>query len=121
VGVTSNYLLPQRATNAVVSIYLNDDNFKPEVKIGTPSGYTLINEMQWIILTTINSDVTKIQLHELGDTQERLSMNGGRHFHITSGITQVNLSKKNGHIWWTWQVLAYTDKWSNRAGRKMNL
>jgi len=33
-----------------VSFYLNDDNLKPEVTIGTPSGHAVLNEMQWYIL-----------------------------------------------------------------------
>ena len=43
------YLNEQQAK--YVSIYLNDDNLKPEVDIGTP-GHAVLNEMQWLILVT---------------------------------------------------------------------
>jgi hypothetical protein len=38
------YLNEQQTT--YVFIYLNDDNLKPEVKIGTPSGHAVFNEKQ---------------------------------------------------------------------------
>ena len=39
------YYLNKQQTK-YVSIYLNDDNLKPEVKIATPSGHAVLNEMQ---------------------------------------------------------------------------
>jgi len=50
-----------------VSIYLNDDNLKPEVKIGTPSGHAVLNEMQWFILVTFKVGKPMNEVHELGD------------------------------------------------------
>ena len=57
-AVTSTYLLPQWTTK-YVSTYLNDDNLKPEVKIGTPSVHTVLNEVQWYILVTFKSNIPK--------------------------------------------------------------
>jgi hypothetical protein len=52
------YYLNEQQTK-YVSIYLNDDNLKPEVKIGSPSGHTVLNEMQWFVLMTFESDIPK--------------------------------------------------------------
>jgi len=53
------YYLNEQQTK-YVSIYLNDDdNLKPEVKFGTPSGHAVLNEMQWFILLTFKSDMPK--------------------------------------------------------------
>jgi hypothetical protein len=65
------YYLNEQQTK-YVSIHLNDDNFKPEVKIATPSGYAVLNEMQWFILVTFKSDIPKNGMHELGDPQHTL-------------------------------------------------
>jgi len=76
------------------SIYLNEDNLKTEVKIETPSGHTVLNELQWFILVTFKSDMPKNEVHELGDTHHNMSVNCGRYIRITSDNTQVLLSKK---------------------------
>ena len=60
------YYLKEQQTK-YVSIYLNDDNLKPEVKIGTPSGHAVLNEMQWFILVTFKSDMAKNEVYEIGD------------------------------------------------------
>ena len=78
-----------------VSIYLNDDNLKPEVTIGTPSGHAVLNGMQWFILLTFKSDMPRNEVHELGDPQHTLSVYCGRYIRITSENTQVHLSKKD--------------------------
>jgi len=78
-----------------VSIYLNDDNLKPEVKIATPSGHAVLNEMQWFILVTFKSYIPKNEVHELGDPQHTLSVFCGRYIRITSVNTQVHLSKND--------------------------
>ena len=57
-----------------LSIYLNDDNLKPEVKIGTPSVHAALNKMQWFILVTFKGDIPKNELHKLGDQQHTLSV-----------------------------------------------
>jgi len=88
------YYLNEQQTKHV-SIYLNDDNLKPEVKIGTPFGHAMLNEMQWFILVTIKTDMPKNEVHELGDPQHTLSVYCGRHIRITSENTQVHLSKKD--------------------------
>ena len=97
-------LLPQRATK-YASIYLND-TLKPKVKIGTPSGHAVLNEIQWFILVTFKINIPKNELHELGDNQLTLSVYYGRYISFTSDKTQVPLSKKIGHSSWTWQLLA---------------
>jgi hypothetical protein len=94
VGVTSTYLLPQRTTKKYVSIYLNDDTLKPEVKIGTP-GHAVLNKIQWFILATIKSNIPKNEKHELDDNQHTLSVYCGRYIRITSEKTQMYLSKQH--------------------------
>ena len=77
--------------------YLNDDNLKPEVKIGTPSGHAVLNQMEWVILVTFKSYIPKNEVHELGDLQHTLSVFCGWYIRITSEKTQMHLSKKIGH------------------------
>jgi len=79
-----------------VSIYLNDYNLKPKVKIATSSGRAVLNEIQWLILVTFKSDIPKHEVHELGDTQHTLSVFCRRYIRITIENTQVHLSK---HDW----------------------
>jgi len=88
------YYLNEQQTK-YVSIYLNDDNLKPEVKIVTPSGHAVSNEMQWFILMTFKSDMPKNEVHELGEPYHTLSVYCGRYIRITSENTQVLLSKKD--------------------------
>ena len=78
-----------------VSIYLNNDDLKPHLKIGTSSGHVVLNEIQWFILMTFKSDIPKNEVHELGDSQHTLSVYCGRYIRITSENTQVCLSKKD--------------------------
>jgi len=85
------YYLNEQQT-IYISVYLNDDNLKPEVKIGTPSGHAVLNEMQWFILVTFKSGICKNDVHELGDPQHTLSVFCGRYIRITSEKTQVHLS-----------------------------
>ena len=99
------YYLNEQQTK-YVSIYLNDNNLKPEVKIGTHSGHAVLDKMQWFILVTFKSDMPKNELHELGDPQHTLSVYCGRYIRISSEKTQVLLTKTFGHSCWTWQVLA---------------
>ena len=49
------YYLNEEATK-YVSIYLNNDNLKPQVKIGTSSGHAVLKEIQWLILVTFKSE-----------------------------------------------------------------
>ena len=77
-----------------VSIYLNDDNLKTEVKFGTPV-HAVLNEMQYFILVTFKSDMPKSEVHELGDPQHTLSVYCGQYIRITSENTQVLLSKND--------------------------
>ena len=92
-GLTSTYLLPQRTTKKYVSIYLNDDTLKPEVKIGTPSGHAVLNEVQWYFLVTFKINIPKNEVHELGDKQHTQSMYCGMYIRITSENTQVHLTR----------------------------
>jgi len=78
-----------------VFIYLNNDDLKPQVKIGTSSGHAVLNEIQWFILVAFKSDVPKNEVHELGDSQHTLSVYCGRYIRITSEYTHVYLSKKD--------------------------
>jgi len=84
------YYLNEQQT-MYVSIYLNHNNLKPEVKIATPSN-AVLNEMQWFILVTFKSNIPKNEVHELGDPQHTLSVFCGRYIRITSENTQVHLS-----------------------------
>ena len=59
------YLTPQRATKKNVSIYPNDDNLKPDVKIGTPSGHAVLNDMQLFILLTLKGDNSRMKCTNL--------------------------------------------------------
>ena len=87
------YYLNEQQTK-YVSIYLNDDdNLKPVVKIGTPSGHAMLNKLQWFILLTFKSDMPKNEVHELGDPHHTLSVYCGRYICITSA--QVLISKKD--------------------------
>ena len=83
-GVNSRtyYLIEHRVTK-YVSIYLNDDNLKPEVEIGTPSGHAVLNEMLWFILVILKSDIPKNEAQELGDPQNNLSLYCGQYNRIT--------------------------------------
>jgi len=71
-----------------VPVYLNE-NLKPQVKIGTSSGHVVLNDLQWFILVTFKSNVSKNEVHEFGDSRHALSMYCGRYIRITSEIIQV--------------------------------
>jgi len=77
-----------------VSVYLNRD-LKPQVKIGTSSCHVVLNDLQWFILVTFRCNISKNEVHELGDSRHTLSMYCGRYIRITSENTQVYLSKKH--------------------------
>jgi hypothetical protein len=77
-----------------VSVYLNE-KLKPQVKTGISSGHVVLNDLQWFILVTFKSNISKNEMHELGDSRYTLSMYCGRYMRITSENTQVNLSKKD--------------------------
>jgi len=108
------YYLNEQQTK-FVSIYLNDDNLKPEVKIGTPC-HAVLNELQLFILVTLKSDMPKSEVHELGDPHRTLSVYCGLYIRISSENTQVLLIK----IDWS-QLLnlvsAYIDKEVIKYGR----
>jgi hypothetical protein len=52
------YYLNEQETK-YVSIYLDNDDLKPHLKIGTSSGLAVLNETQWFILVTFKSDIPK--------------------------------------------------------------
>ena len=87
------YLNKQRTQ--YVSIYLNDDNLKPEGKFGTTSGHAVPNEIHWFILVTFRSDVPKNEVHEFGDSQHTLPVYCGRYMRITCENTKVHLRKND--------------------------
>jgi len=64
-----------------VSIYLNDD-LKPQVNIGTSSGHVVLNDLQLFILVTFKKNISKNEVHELGDPHHTLSMYCGRYILI---------------------------------------
>jgi hypothetical protein len=88
------YYLNEKETK-YVSIYLNNDDVKPHIKIATSTGHVVLNEIQWFILVTFKSDIPKNEVHELGDSDHTLSVYCGRYIRITSENTQVYLSKKD--------------------------
>jgi len=65
------YYLNEQETK-YFSVYLNNDDLKPRLKIGTFSGHAVLNEIQWFILVTFESDIPKNEVHELGDSQSVL-------------------------------------------------
>ena len=93
-SVSSPYIPRQRARGKYVSVYPNGD-LKPQVKIGTSSGLVVLNDLQWIILVTFKSNISKNEVHELGDSRQTLSVYCGRYIRITSENTQVYLSIKD--------------------------
>ena len=76
------YYLNEQETK-YFSVYLNNDDLKPRLKIGTFSGHAVLNEIQWFILVTFESDIPKNELHELGESQHNLSVYCGRYIRIT--------------------------------------
>jgi hypothetical protein len=60
------YYLNEKETN-YASIYLDNSDLKPYVKIGTSSCHAVLNELQWFILVTFKGDIPKNKVHELGD------------------------------------------------------
>jgi hypothetical protein len=78
-----------------VSIYLNNDDLKPHLKIGTSSGHAVLNEIHWFIQVPFKSDIPKNEVQELEDSQLTLSVYCGQYIRITSENSQVCLSKKN--------------------------
>jgi len=73
-----------------VSIYLNEA-FKIQVKIGTSSGHVDLNDIEWFILVTFKNNISKNEVHELGEPRHILSMYCGRYTRITIEKTQVYL------------------------------
>jgi hypothetical protein len=71
-----------------VSVYLNE-NLKLRVKIGTSSGHVVLNDLQWFILVTFKTNISKNEVHELGDSRHTLSMYCGRYIRITSEKTKL--------------------------------
>jgi hypothetical protein len=88
------YYLNEQETK-YVSIYLNNGDLKPQVKIEPFSGHAVLNEIQCFILVRFKSDIPKNEVHELGDSQHTLSVYCGRYIRITSEKTEVCLSKKD--------------------------
>jgi len=54
-----------------VSVYLIED-LKLQVKIRTSSGHVVLNDLQWFILVTLKSNISKIKVHELDDSRHTL-------------------------------------------------
>jgi len=54
-----------------VSVYLNE-NIKPQVKTGTSSCHVVLNDLQWFILVTFKSNISKNEVHDLDDPRHTL-------------------------------------------------
>ena len=61
---------------------------------------SVVIDTQWYILVSFKSNISKNEVHELGDSRHTLSMYCGRYIRITSENTQVHLSKIIGHNEW---------------------
>jgi hypothetical protein len=83
------YYLNEQGTQ-YVSIYLNNDDLKPHLKILTSSGHAVLKEIQWFILVTFKSDMSKNEVHEFGVSQHTLSVYCRRYIRITSGHSSVS-------------------------------
>ena len=68
---------------------------QPHVKSGTSSFHLVLNDLQWFIVVTFKSNISKNEVPELGDSRHTLSVYCGRYIRITSENTQVYLSKKH--------------------------
>ena len=55
----------------------------------------VLNIIQWLILVTFKSSISKNEVHEVGDSRHTLSMYCGQYIRITIENTQVYLSKKD--------------------------
>jgi len=77
-----------------VSVYLNGD-LKTQVKVWTSSDNVVLNDLQLFILVTFRSNISRNEVHKLGESRHTLSMYCGRYIHITCENTQVYLSKKD--------------------------
>ena len=75
-----------------VSVSLNGD-LTQHVKIGTSSGHVVFSDLQWYILVTFKRNISKNEVHELGESLQPLSMYLGRYIRITSENTQVYLTQ----------------------------
>ena len=73
-GLLLRTYYPNEQETKYVSIYLNNGDLKPQVKIGTSFGHAVFNEIQWFILVTFKSDIPKNEVHKLGDSQHTLSV-----------------------------------------------
>jgi hypothetical protein len=90
------YYLNEQETK-YVSIYLNNDDLKPHMKIGTSSGHAVLIEIQWFILVTFISNIPKNEVYELGDSQHTLSVYCGRCIRIRVRTLKYIQVKKIGH------------------------
>jgi hypothetical protein len=75
--VTSSTFFFNEQETKYVSVYLNE-NIKSQVKIGCSSGHVVLNDLQWFILVTFKSNISKNEVHELGDSRHTLSVYCGR-------------------------------------------
>jgi len=82
-----------------VSKYLNHD-LTLQVKIGSSSGYAVLNDIQWFILVTFKCNIDNSEVHKLGDSRHTLSMYCGRYIRITSEDTRLYLSEKDWSNSW---------------------
>jgi len=65
-----------------VPVCLNE-NLKPQVKNGPSSSHVILNDLEWFILVTFKSNMSKNEVHKLSDSRHTLSMYCGRFIRIT--------------------------------------
>ena len=85
------YFLKKQRAN-YVSIFL-DEILQPYVKIASSSCSVMLNQIQWFILVTFKSHISKGEVYELGDSRHTLSRYCGQYICIMSEEVQVFLNK----------------------------
>ena len=88
------YYLNEQETK-YVCIYTNNEDLKPHAKIGTSSGHAVLNEIQWFILVTFKSDISKIKCTNLVTRNIPCQCTVDDIYAFTSENTQLYLSKKD--------------------------
>ena len=65
--VTSSCIFLQRAEDV-------NENLKTHLKTGTSSGHMVLNDLQWFILVTFKSIISKNEVHELGESRHPVNV-----------------------------------------------
>jgi len=51
-----------------------NENLKTHLKTGTSSGHMVLNDLQWFILVTFKSIISKNEVHELGESRHPVNV-----------------------------------------------